>query len=320
MIGKDFLSLADCTSDDVHQLIDLAVYLKKRWSQGLAEHALAGKQMAMVFEKPSLRTRVSFEVGIGQLGGKALYISGDEVGLGKRESVEDVARVLSRYVNGIMIRTFAHQTVVDLAKHAKVPVINGLSDADHPCQAMADLLTIHEHFGRMDGLRVVFVGDANNVSRSLAQACSLVGSQFILACPADYAFDSDDIAAFGSAWGNRVTQVHDPIEAVKGAHVLYTDVWTSMGQEAEREVRLAAFKNFQISADLLARADSTCKIMHCLPAHRGEEITAEIMESSASIVFDQAENRLHAQKAIMRLLMANDRDDLLSRVTATPAT
>jgi ornithine carbamoyltransferase len=252
---------------------------------------------------------------MGQLGGKALHISGDEVGLGKRESVEDVARVLSRYVNGIMIRTFAHQTVVDLAKYATVSVINGLSDAEHPCQAIADLLTIKEHFGRMDGLRVVFVGDANNVSRSLAQACALVGSQFVLACPADYAFGAQDIAAFGEAWGSRVTQEHDPEAAVQGANVLYSDVWTSMGQEAERDTRLAAFAGYQMSDELLAKSAKDCKVMHCLPAHRGEEITAEVMEGSASIVFDQAENRMHAQKAIMRLLMGNDRESLLQRLS-----
>ena len=197
--------------------------------------------------------------------GRALYISGDEVGLGKRESVEDVARVLSRYVDGIMIRTFGHDIVEGLAQHATVPVINGLSDADHPCQALADMLTIQEHFGHMDGLRVVFIGDANNVSRSLAQACSLAGSQFVLACPEDYAFGAEDIAAFGSAWGSRITQVHDPERAVQGANVLYTDVWTSMGQEAEREVRLAAFAAYQISSDLLAKAG--CLLQgHALPA------------------------------------------------------
>lgn len=310
MIGKDFLSLATLDADDFHLLMDLAVYLKGRWRSGLSEHANAGQQLAMVFEKPSLRTRVSFEVGIGQLGGRAMYLSGDEVGLGKRESVEDVARVLSRYVDGIMIRTFAHQVVEDLAHHATVPVINGLSDSDHPCQALADLLTIREHFGQMDGLRVVFIGDANNVSRSLAQACNLAGSQFVLACPQDYAFGPEDQAAFGSAWGHRVVQYHDPLQAVAGADVLYTDVWTSMGQEAEREQRLRAFQGYQISEDLLRSANKRAKVMHCLPAHRGEEISAEVMESSASIVFDQAENRLHAQKAVMRLLMASDRERL----------
>ncbi|TVR43089.1 MAG: ornithine carbamoyltransferase [Planctomycetota bacterium] len=314
MIAKDFLSLAAYTSEDFRLLLELAQYLKRRWRSGVREHALDGKQLAMVFEKPSLRTRVSFEVGIGQLGGRAMYLSGEEVGLGKRESVEDVARVLSRYVDGIMIRTFAHQTVVDLAKHASVPVINGLSDADHPCQALADLLTIQEHCGRVDGLRIVFIGDANNVSRSLAQACSLCGSQFILACPADYAFSQEDISGFGAAWGTRVSQLHDPVQAVAGADILYTDVWTSMGQEAEREERLRAFADYQISGKLLSQAGTACKVMHCLPAHRGEEITAEVMESPAAIVFDQAENRMHAQKAVMRLLMADDRMRIVEQV------
>lgn len=311
---KDLLSLRDMDGADFARLIDVAHYLKRRWRKGVHEHSLDGQQLAMVFEKPSLRTRVSFEVGMSQLGGRAMYLSGEEVGLGKRESVEDVARVLSRYVDGIMIRTFAHEVVEGLAAAASVPVINGLSDAYHPCQALADLLTIDEHFGRMRDLKVVFIGDANNVARSLAWACHLVGSQFVLACPQDYAFADADQAAFGSAWGSSISQVHDPRTAVQGAHVLYTDVWTSMGQEDERERRLQAFQGYQINAQMQKWADPSCKIMHCLPAHRGEEITAEALEGVQSIVFDQAENRLHAQKAVMRVLMGGDRQRLFAAV------
>lgn len=313
-IGKDFLSLRDMSSDDFKRLIDVAHYLKRRWRKGVHEHSLDGQQLAMVFEKPSLRTRVSFEVGMSQLGGRAMYLSGDEVGLGKRESVEDVARVLSRYVDGIMIRTFAHEVVEGLAHAASIPVINGLSDAFHPCQALADMLTIDEHFASMRGLKVVFIGDANNVARSLALACHMAGSSFVLACPEDYAFAQEDQAAFAEAWGQSIRQVHDPRSAVEGAHVLYTDVWTSMGQEDERERRLKAFQGYQINAQLLKWADPSCKVMHCLPAHRGEEITADALEGNKSIVFDQAENRLHAQKAVMRVLMGGDRERLFAAV------
>ncbi|TVR15464.1 MAG: ornithine carbamoyltransferase [Planctomycetota bacterium] len=314
--AKDFLSLRGMCSDDFEQLIHVAHYLKRRWRKGVHEHSLDGQQLAMVFEKPSLRTRVSFEVGMSQLGGRAMYLSGEEVGIGKRETVEDVARVLSRYVDGIMIRTFAHEVVEGLAAAASVPVINGLSDAYHPCQALADMLTIDEHFSTMRGLKVVFIGDANNVARSLAWACHLVGSTFVLACPQDYAFAAADREDFAEAWGSSISQVHDPRTAVEGAHVLYTDVWTSMGQEEERDRRLQAFQGYQINATMLEWADPSCKIMHCLPAHRGEEITADALEGASSIVFDQAENRLHAQKAVMRVLMGGDRERLFAAVAA----
>ncbi len=312
MQTKDFTDLSQSSPADVQAILDTAVYLKRRRSQGINEQALAGKTLAMIFEKPSLRTRVSFEAGMGELGGRAMYLSRDEVGLGSREAVQDIARVLSRYVQGIMIRTFAHNNVLDLARHATIPVINGLSDLSHPCQAMADLLTILEHRGRLADQTVVFIGDGNNVARSLAQACVLVKARFVLACPAAYAFDAATIADFGPAWGSAVSQVHDPIAAVTGADILYSDVWTSMGQEAEREERLAAFAGYQINADLMAAAGDRAQIMHCLPAKRGEEITDEAVESPASIVFDQAENRMHAQKAILRLLLADDRDAVLT--------
>jgi len=303
---RHFTSLDDLSAQEFTDLLAVAVYLKRRRAMGIREHALAGKTLAMIFEKPSLRTRLSFEVGMTELGGVATYIRGEEVGLNTREPVKDVARVVSRYVQGIMIRTFAHRTVSELAAHATVPVINGLSDVCHPCQALADLLTIHEHLGDTKGLKVVFIGDGNNVARSLARACVLAGARFVLAAPAAYAFTVDDIASFGSAWGEGITHVVDAAAASSGADVLYTDVWTSMGQEAERERRLTDFQGYRIDAALIARASPRVKVMHCLPAHRGEEISDEAVESPASIVFDQAENRLHAQKAILRLLLADD--------------
>lgn len=310
MLGKDYLSLNDYDADDMGDLLAVARYLKHRVRMGVRESALSGQTLAMIFEKPSLRTRVSFEVGMTQLGGTSMFIRGDEVGLNTREPAEDVARVLSRYAQGIMIRTFDHTNVEQLAQYADIPVINGLTDESHPCQALADMLTVHEHFGTTAGLRIVFIGDGNNVSRSLARACILTGSDFVLACPEAYAFTDRDKKEFGDFWGHQVQQIHDPVAAVSGAHILYTDVWTSMGQEAERDERLQAFQGYQINDDLMAHGDPDVRIMHCLPAHRGEEITAEAFDSDTSIVFDQAENRLHAQKAVMRLLMASDREQV----------
>jgi ornithine carbamoyltransferase len=313
---KHFISLADLSAGEFSDLLKVAAYLKRRRAQGVTEHALTGRTLALLFEKPSLRTRLSFEVAMAELGGRSLYVRGEEVGMGVREPVRDVARVLSRYVQGIMARVYLHQTVSDLARHGSVPVINGLSDEGHPCQALADLLTIQEHLGTVAGLRVVFVGDANNVCRSLARACMLAGSQLVLACPKQYAFSPADIAAFGPAWGTQVIQLHDPIEAVAGAHVLYSDVWTSMGQEAEREERLRAFQGYQINEGLIARARADARIMHCLPAHRDEEITDAAFEHPRAIVFDQAENRVHAQKAVLRLLMANDAEAVIAAARA----
>jgi ornithine carbamoyltransferase len=313
MLGKDLINLRSLESRDFADLLTVAVWLKQRRMLGERETSLAGKTLAMVFEKPSLRTRVSFEVGMHELGGKGLYISKDEVGLGKREPVKDVARVLSRYVQGIMIRTFAHQNVLDLAEWATVPVINGLSDESHPCQALADYLTMLEHCESLQGLRVVFIGDGNNVARSLARGAIHCGAEFVLACPEAYAFTQNDRDEFAAHWGGSVRQVHDPIEAVQGAHILYSDVWTSMGQEAESAERLAAFQGYQINEQLIAEADEEVRIMHCLPAHRGEEITDEACESPRSIIFDQAENRMHAQKAVLRLLLASDRDEVIEQ-------
>ena len=311
-MAAHFLSLDTLTAGEFADLLAVAIYLKKRRAQGIPEHALAGKTLAMVFEKPSLRTRLSFEQAMTELGGRSVFIRGEEVGLGKREPIQDVARVLSRYVQGIMARVFKHESVAGLAKHGSVPVINGLCDRFHPCQALGDLLTVQEHFGTTKGLKIVFVGDGNNVARSLAHATVLGGSEFVLACPSGYGWSADDRAKFA---GQPVSEVNDPSTAVTGAHVLYTDVWTSMGQEAEQAKRIKDFQGYQINAGLIAQARGDARIMHCLPAHRDEEITDEAVEHTRSIIFDQAENRLHAQKAILRLLMANDREQVVAAAT-----
>ncbi len=300
---KHLLTISQLSADELTDLLDHAVYLKARRTRGIPETRLAGKSLAMVFEKPSLRTRLSFEVAMTELGGRSLYIRGEEVGLGVREEVRDVARVLARYVQGIMARVFKHSSVAGLAEHAGVPVINGLCDQHHPCQILADLLTIREHLGTLKDLNVVFVGDGNNVARSLAQACVLTGSRFVLARPAGYGFTAADQAAFGSAWGSQVVEIDDPTRAVAGANVLYTDVWTSMGQESEKAARLKDFQGYQINESLMAKAHPEARVMHCLPAHRDEEITDFAMEHGRSIVFDQAENRLHAQKAVLSRLL-----------------
>ncbi len=304
------LSMADLDAGRLRDLLDVALYLKRRRAEGVAETACAGRTLAMIFEKPSLRTRLSFEVAMTELGGRAMHLRGDEVGLGQREAISDAAAVFGRMVQGIMARVFKHQTVADLARHAGVPVINGLSDTDHPCQALADLLTIREHLGRIDALTVVFVGDGNNVCRSLAQACRLGGSRLVLACPAAYAFPAGEAAALG------VTLTSDPAAAARSADVLYTDVWTSMGQEAERAQRLRDFAGFRIDEALLARAPAHCRIMHCLPAHRDEEISAGAIAHERSIIFDQAENRLHAQKALLRLMLGRGAEACLAAARA----
>ncbi len=309
---RHIISLAELSAQDVDDLLRVAVYLKTRHKRGIPETALKGRTLAMIFEKPSLRTRLSFEMAMVELGGHATYIRGEEVGLNTREPVKDVARVLSRMVQGIMVRTFSHQNVIDLAAHATVPVINGLSDTCHPCQALADVLTLREHFGDTTGLKVVFVGDGNNVARSLARACVHVGSRFVLAAPKAYQFTAEDQADFAADWGAGITQTADIAVAVRGADVLYTDVWTSMGQEAERAQRLSDFAGFSIDESLIKQASPRVKVLHCLPAHRGEEISDAAMEGPWSLVFDQAENRLHAQKAALRLLLAEDREQVIA--------
>lgn len=306
---KHFLSLNTFSPREFSELLSVALYLKRRRAQGITEHALAGKTLAMVFEKPSLRTRLSFEQAMSELGGRSLYIRGEEIGLGKREPIQDVARVLSRYVQGIMARVYKHESVAGLAQFGSVPVVNGLCDRFHPCQALGDLLTIREHVGTTSGLKIVFVGDGNNVARSLANATVLGGSEFVLACPAGYGWSEADRLKFA---GQPVSEVADVQQAVAGAHVLYTDVWTSMGQEAEQAKRVRDFQGYQINAALISQARPEARIMHCLPAHRDEEITNEAVEHPRSLIFDQAENRLHAQKAVLRLLMANDAEQVIA--------
>ncbi len=299
---KDFLAIADLSAADLKYYLDTARRLKTEWRKSGNKPLLKNKTLGMVFQKPSLRTRVSFDMGMLQLGGHALYISPNEIGLGQRESVADVARVLSRYVDGIMARVFAHAHVVELAEHSRVPVINGLSDWEHPCQALADALTIVECFGKLKGLQVAFFGDGNNVARSLMFACALGGADFKCASPAGYSLDAASIEK-ARELGGRVSATQDPQEAARGADVLYTDVWASMGQEAEAAERARIFPPFQINAALLALAKPTAIVLHCLPAHRGAEITDEVIDGPQSAVFDQAENRMHAQKAVLATLM-----------------
>jgi ornithine carbamoyltransferase len=266
-------------------------------------HSILDKKiLALVFEKPSLRTRLSFEVAMRQLGGQAIYLSPAEVGLGQRESVPDVANVLSRFVDVIAARTFSHQTVVDLAKNASVPVINALDDLEHPCQALADLLTVNEKKGDFKGLKVAYIGDGNNVANSLGLACALVGADFRIASPKGYEISPDvlsNVRKYADGNGSEVLCITDPREAAKGADVVYTDVWTSMGQESEAEIRSQAFAGYQVTTELLAQAKEDVIFMHPLPAHRGQEVSVEVMDSPHSVVFDQAENRLHAQKALL---------------------
>ncbi len=298
MKGKDLLSVADLSSEDIRLLIREAIDLKAMGWLSI----LSRKVLALVFEKPSLRTRVSFEVAMRQLGGHSLYLSPAEVGLGQRESVPDVARVLSRYADVICARTFSHQTVEVLGSCSEVPVINALSDLEHPCQALADLLTICEHKGELNGLTLAFVGDGNNVSNSLMLAASLVGINFRIASPPGYAVrDSVYQLArdYAAASGAGILCVDDPRLVVSGADVVYTDVWTSMGQEAEAEQRRQAFSGYQVNSELLSLAREDAIFMHPLPAHHGEEVAAGVIDSPGSVVFDQAENRMHIQKALL---------------------
>jgi ornithine carbamoyltransferase len=298
MKGKDLLSVADLGGEDIRPLISNAIDMK---AQGWLS-TLSGKTLAIMFEKPSLRTRVSFELAMRQLGGEAIYLSPAEVGLGERESIPDVARVLSRYVDAIAARTFSHQTLEVLADYSAVPVINALSDREHPCQALADLLTIYEKKGELNGLTLAFVGDGNNVARSLMLAASLTGMNFRIATPPGYAIEDNifNLAqSNASSSGGGVFYTEEPRQAVGGADVVYTDVWTSMGQEAEAEARRQAFAGYQVDGELLSLAKGDAILMHPLPAHHGEEVAEGILDTPRSVVFDQAENRLHMQKALL---------------------
>jgi ornithine carbamoyltransferase len=305
---RHFVTIADLAPDEVWQILNLANDLKGEWKGGGNKPLLAGKTLGMIFEKPSLRTRVSFEMGMLHLGGQALYLSPQEIQLAQRESVVDVARVLSRYVHGIMARVFAHSHVEELAAHASVPVINGLSDYVHPCQALSDLFTIHEKRGALQGLTMAYVGDGNNVANSLLFAASKVGMEVRIATPSGYQPRREVVTkanAFAQETGGKVILDTDPHSVVRGVDIIYTDVWASMGQEAEREKRLPLFRPYQVNADLVALAKPHVMVMHCLPAHRGEEITDEVIDGPQSIVYDQAENRIHLQKAILVSLMGD---------------
>ena len=302
MPKRDLLSMADLTPREVSALLGRAIQMKG----GDAARPLAGKMVALLFEKPSLRTRASFDVGVHQLGGHAFYMGPQEVGLGVREPVADVARVLTRYVDGIVARVFAQSNLEEMARYATVPVINALSDWEHPCQTLADLLTVYEKKGRLEGVRIAFVGDGNNVARSLALGAALVGACLTIASPPKYTLDDASLLRareLARGTGAEISTTHEPCEAVKDADVVYTDVWASMGQEEEARQRLRAFKGFQVDSQLMRLARQDAVFMHDLPAHRGEEVTNEVIEGPQSVAFDQAENRLHAQKAIMEFLL-----------------
>ena len=300
--GRDCLTLAEFTPDEASLILDEATKTKGLQRSRIPFRPLRGRTLAMVFQKPSNRTRVSFEVGMYQLGGHALHLLPQEIQIGKRETPSDTGRVLARYIDAIMIRTFDHEEVEELAEAAEVPVINGLTDAHHPCQALADLLTVREEFGRLEGVEISYVGDGNNVAHSLALGCALTGARLTIAHPEGHAPDPGIVELAGSR-GVAPTLTEDPREAASGASVVYTDVWASMGQEAEAAERKERFAPFQVNEELMGHAAEDAIFLHCLPAHRGEEVTAGVIDGPRSRVFDQAENRLHAQKALLYLLL-----------------
>ncbi|HEX4210662.1 MAG TPA: ornithine carbamoyltransferase [Candidatus Binataceae bacterium] len=298
---RDFLDLSSLSYAEFDGLLRLAIRLKAELKSGLEHPYLRGKTLAMIFQKPSLRTRITFETGMGQLGGHAIYLAPQDIGIGERESIKDVARNMSRWVDLIMIRTFAHQASVEMAHEASVPVINALTDSLHPCQLMADLMTLRERFGELRPLKVAFVGDGFNMAHSWIEAAELTGCELRIGCPKGYEPDKNFVARLRQLKNGLLT--HNPIEAVAGVDVVYTDTWTSMGQEAEAAERRRVFEGFQVNSKLLKHAKAEAVVMHCLPAHRGEEITEAVLDGPRSIVLEQAENRLHAQKAIMVWLL-----------------
>jgi len=301
--GRSFTRVADWSRDDLLSVLDFADDLKQRQARREEHHLLPGRTLAMIFQKPSTRTRVSFEVGMTQLGGHALYLAAGDLQLGRGETLKDTATVLSRYVDGIMIRTFDQDDVEELARHASIPVINGLTDISHPCQALADVMTIRERLGRLEGVRVAYLGDGNNVCASLMVACAKLGAPFVAASPAGYEVWPEAVELAREA-GGEVELTTDPREAATGADVLYTDVWTSMGQEDERERRLRDLAGFGIDEALVGLANDDAIVLHCLPAHYGEEITEDVLYGPRSAVWDEAENRLHAQKALLALVIS----------------
>ncbi|MFA4838035.1 MAG: ornithine carbamoyltransferase [Candidatus Neomarinimicrobiota bacterium] len=300
---RDFLYITDFSTDEIHETFQLAAKLKKFVREGIEYTPLKGKTMAMIFAKPSARTRISFETGMTQLGGHAIYLGPNDIGIGKREAVRDIARVISRYDDVIMARLFDHAHILELAKYSSVPVINGLTDLNHPCQVMADIFTVLEHRGNLDNLKVAFIGDGNNVANSWINLSARIPMYFVLASPTGYDPNAAIVENARKTGISRVEITRNPIEAVRNADVIYTDVWASMGQEAESEKRKKDFMPYQVNAELVKHAKSDCLIMHCLPAHRGDEITDEVIDSENSIVFDEAENRMHIQKAIVLKVM-----------------
>ncbi len=303
MKGKDLISIHDLSADEIEEIFDLARKMKETPAD--FSESLTGKTLGMIFQKPSTRTRVSFEVGIYQLGGIGLYLSSNDLQLGRGETIADTARVLSRFVDAVMARVFAHQDIIDLARYGDIPVINGLTDLLHPCQALADFLTIREHKGELRGLKLAYIGDGNNVAHSLLYAGAKLGTDVSIICPPGYEPDENVVkqAKEDATASGAKLEVTNDIVAVEGVDAVYTDVWTSMGQEAEAEERKRILQPYQVNSALMERAGSGAIFLHCLPAHRGEEVTDEVADSPASVIFDEAENRLHAQKAVMYLLM-----------------
>ncbi len=303
---KHFISLNDLTSTEIENLLKLALRFKKELKEGIPHKMLQGKTLGMIFSKSSTRTRVSFEVGMYQLGGYALFLSSNDIQLGRGESIYDTAQTLSRYLDGIMIRTYKHSDVEDLARYGSIPVINGLTDLLHPCQALADLLTIYEHKKYLKGLKLAYVGDGNNVAHSLLHGCAKVGIDIAVATPKEYMCNEEIVEnakAAAKSSGSRVLITNDPEEAVSNADAVYTDTWVSMGQEAEREERIKVFMPYQVNGALFSKAKPDAIFLHCLPAYRGYEVTEDVIDGPRSVVFDEAENRLHAQKAVMATVM-----------------
>lgn len=300
---KHLLKMLDLSKEEILDILNLADQLKYENKNGIEHHILKGKTLGMIFQKSSTRTRVSFETGMYQLGGQALFLSNRDLQIGRGEPVQDTARVLSRYLDGIMIRTFEQKEVEDLAKYGSIPIINGLTDFCHPCQVLADLMTIREFKGRFEGLKMCYIGDGNNMANSLIVGGLKVGMEVSIACPKDYQ-PAAEVLEFAKGYGDKFSMTDVPLEAAKDADVLFTDVWTSMGEEAETEKRKIAFKGYQINDDIMAVAKADAMVQHCLPAHREEEITEKVFEAHANEIFEEAENRLHAQKAVMVKVMA----------------
>ncbi len=303
---KHFISIHDITVDEFHHLLDLGLKLKDEKKRGIEHHILKGKTLAMIFTKSSTRTRVSFEAGMYQLGGFPMFLSANDIQLGRGESIYDTANVLSRFVDGIMIRTFDHQDVLDLAEFGSIPIINGLTDLLHPCQVMADLMTVYEHKGKLEGLKFAYIGDGNNMANSILYGCAKAGMNVSVATPVGYAPDAEVIANAkddAKQTGSEIIITNDPLEAIKDADVVCTDTWVSMGQEAEKAERIKIFGDYQVNAELFAKSKEDSIFLHCLPAYRGYEVTEDVIDGPRSVIFDEAENRLHAQKAVLAAVM-----------------